>query len=190
MFENIMMMDQGILLWIQDVLRNDFLTPIFTFITRLGDAGAIWIVISIGLLFHQKTRKIGIMALCSLVAAFIIDNMILKNLIGRIRPYEMLSGLECLIDKPNDFSFPSGHTGSSFAVASILLLGLPKKYGIPAMILAALIGFSRLYVGVHYPTDVLCGAIIGIMIACIVYCVGMLVIDNSDKILFHRGKKI
>ena len=90
-----------------------------------------------------------------LILTFIIDNIILKNLVGRIRPYEVVRGVHYLIERQNDFSFPSGHTGSSFAVAVIYFLKLPRKYGILALMLAVHIGFSRLYLGVHYPTDVL-----------------------------------
>lgn len=92
----------------------------------------------------------------------------LKNLIRRVRPYEVISGLTALIEKQHDFSFPSGHTASSFAVAIILYQELPKKYGCIAIVLAILIAFSRLYLGVHYPSDVIAGAISG-------SCIGMLV---------------
>lgn len=181
MFHNISMFDQNLLLWIQDTLQTPVLTSFFTFLTRLGDAGMIWILMSVCLLLSKRTRTIGIMALCSLGFTYIIDNVILKNLIGRIRPYEVIQGLQCLIERQNDFSFPSGHTGSSFAVAVVLLLKLPKKYGIPALLLAALIGFSRLYLGVHYPTDVLCGALVGTMIAVCVCCIGNLIAEWYAK---------
>lgn len=181
MFHTIMMIDQNILLWIQDTVRMPALTTFFTFITRMGDAAAVWIVLSVCLLASKRTRIIGIMALCSLGFSFIIDNVLLKNLIGRVRPYEVVQGLQCLIEVQTDFSFPSGHTGSSFAVAVVLLTKLPKKYGVPALMLAVLIGFSRLYLGVHYPTDVLCGALIGTMIAILVCCTGNLIVEWYAK---------
>lgn len=158
-------LDSSILLWIQEFVRNAFLTPVFVIITRLGNSGAIWLVISVIMLLFKKSRKAGIMSLAALLGSFIIDNMLLKNLVARIRPYEVIGGLQLLIEKQSDFSFPSGHTGSSFAAAVILYRELPKKWGIPALVLAALIGFSRLYLGVHYPTDVICGALIGSLIA-------------------------
>lgn len=157
-------MEADILLWIQDVVRNPVLTPIMKGITTLGNAGMIWIVLGIILLIIPKTRKIGGGVLLALFASFIINNGILKNLVNRTRPYEVIAGLEILIGKQVDSSFPSGHTGSSFAAATVLYLTLPKKFGIPALIFAALMGFSRLYVGVHYPTDVLAGMVIGILI--------------------------
>lgn len=172
MFQNIMSIDQNIIIWIQDSWRNDVLTPIFIFITKLGDNGAIWILISLGLLIPKKTRKIGLMSLLALALSVIIDNMLLKNIVARVRPYEVVPRLHSLIGIQNDYSFPSGHTGSSFAAAVIMFCGLPKKYGVLAIVLATLIGFSRLYVGVHYPTDVLCGAFIGAGIALLTYMLG------------------
>ncbi|MEG0804966.1 MAG: phosphatase PAP2 family protein [Lachnospiraceae bacterium] len=161
-------LDSGILLWIQEVLRNDILTPIFIFITKLGNGGILWIVISILLLFSKKTRTIGFMSLLSLAASALIVNVCLKNLVARVRPYEVITGLKLLVERQSDFSFPSGHAASSFASASIFLWEFPKKIGIPFMILAGLIAFSRLYVGVHYPLDVLAGILIGVLLAWIV----------------------
>lgn len=105
------------------------------------------------------------MSALALLGSLIINNLILKNLIARIRPYEIINGLVPLIEKPTDYSFPSGHTGSSFAAACILYRKLPKRFGIPALLLAMLIGFSRLYLGVHYPSDVLFGIISGVGIS-------------------------
>ena len=117
------------------------------------------------LLFFKKTRKIGIMCAVSLILSVVINNVIIKNLVARTRPYEVVEGLKLLIAKQSDFSFPSGHTGASFAAAVVIFMKTPKKYGIPAMRMAALIAFSRLYVGVHYPTDVLAGLVTGTICA-------------------------
>lgn len=155
-------LDSRILLFLQERVRNPVLTPILTGITMLGNAGAIWIGITIVLCIFKKTRRIGIICACSIVISFLINNLILKNLVGRIRPYEVITGLQLLVAKPIDASFPSGHTSSSFSVAWVLLRNMPKRYGILFVALAAVIGFSRLYVGVHYPTDVLIGMISGI----------------------------
>lgn len=169
MLQMMTMLDQTMLLWVQDAIRTPLLTAILTLITRLGDDGAVWLLISIGLLFSKKTRALGIVALCSLGCTYLLNNLLLKNLVARIRPYEAVSGLQRLIEAQEDFSFPSGHTASSFAVAVVLLRNLPKTYGASALILAVLIGFSRVYLGVHYPTDVICGALIGTTIAILVY---------------------
>lgn len=160
-----MNLDSEILLWIQECLRNPVLTQIVTIITRLGDKGMIWILISGVLMLFPKTRKIGAASLAALLGSYLINNLWLKNLIARGRPFDCIPGLIPLIHKPEDFSFPSGHTGSSFAAAWVFYRNLPRRYGIPALILACLIGFSRLYLGVHYPSDVLAGMLIGIGIA-------------------------
>lgn len=165
-------MEPNILLWIQDNLRNDVLTPFFVVITSLGNAGILWILITAGLLIPKKTRKVGILCVAALLFSFLIDNVLLKNLVARTRPYEVIEGLTYLVKKPVDYSFPSGHTGTSFATAVVLFFSFPKKYSFWFLVLAVLIGFSRLYVGVHYPTDVLAGAIIGTLIAVCVYLVG------------------
>lgn len=154
-------MDGAILLFIQEFIRNDILTPFFTVITTLGNAGLIWIAISLILLFNKKTRKAGIMSICAMLMSLIVNNLILKNLVARTRPYDMIDTLIPLVNKPADFSFPSGHAGCAFAAAGVYVRNLPKRAGVPLLILAVLIALSRLYVGVHYPTDVLVGLIIG-----------------------------
>ena len=104
-------------------------------------------------------------AAISLFIEFLIVNVLLKNAVARTRPYEVIEGLECITKLATDFSFPSGHTGSCFAVATVMFLELPKRYGIPALFLAVLMAYSRLYVGVHYPTDVLAAFFIGVLVA-------------------------
>lgn len=168
MLETITQLDGEILLWIQENLRKEFLSPVVKFITHLGDAGWFWIVLALVLVLIPKTRRIGIATASSLLGSYIINNLILKNLVARTRPYEVVEGLHRIIEAQSDLSFPSGHTGSSFAAAVTIFLLCPRKYGVPAMILAVLISLSRLYVGVHYPTDVLCGAVTGTVIAILV----------------------
>lgn len=160
-----MNLDGAILLWIQEWIRSDWLNPAVIGITHLGDNGMIWIVLVLLLLFPKQTRKYAVMAMAALLFSLLINNMILKNAIARTRPYEMVEGLTRLIEAQHDFSFPSGHTASSFAAAVVLFRNLKKCYGIPLLVLAVLISLSRLYVGVHYPTDVLFGAISGILLA-------------------------
>lgn len=154
--------DSSILMFIQEHIRNPILTPFFQAVTSLGNAGMIWILITALLLIPKKTRKIGLMSLFALAGSLLVNNIILKNLVARIRPYDTIEGLVPLVAKPVDWSFPSGHTGSSFASACVLYRKLPKRLGIPALVLAVLIALSRLYVGVHYPSDVLVGMIDGI----------------------------
>ncbi len=168
MIEAILNLDGAILLWIQNHVRNDILNWIFILITRLGDKGRVWIAIILILLISKNTRKIGIMSAIAIIFATIFNNVILKGIFERTRPYEVVAGLNCVIENMKSFSFPSGHTSSSFAMGTILYTQLPRKYGIPALILAGLIAFSRMYLGVHYPTDIIGGMLTGIVSALIV----------------------
>ncbi|GAA0797212.1 phosphatase PAP2 family protein [Faecalicatena orotica] len=165
MMSYLLQLDGDILLFIQQYLRHDWMTPFWKFITSLGNAGWFWIVLSIVLLLFKRTRKIGITAIIALAIGALITNVALKNLVARIRPYEVVDGLRLLIERQRDYSFPSGHTCASFAAALVYYKMAPRKWGIPAVILASLIAFSRLYVGVHYPSDVLAGLLIGIFAA-------------------------
>lgn len=165
MIEKLLNLDSSMLLFIQERIRNPILTPIFTVITHLGDGGAIWIIASMGLLCSKKTRETGVMALGALTGSVLINNVILKNLVCRLRPFDVIYGLVPLIPKPQDYSFPSGHTAASFAAGCILFRRLPKRYGIWALVLAVLIACSRIYLGVHYPSDVLFGMLSGIGIS-------------------------
>ena len=132
-------------------------------ITRLGDAGMIWILLCIVLLVVPKTRKSGMVLLAALLVDLLICNVILKPTIQRIRPFDVITDIELLVKRPLDYSFPSGHTAASFTSVMALYLAGEKKLWIPALILAVLIAFSRLYLYVHYPTDVLGGVIIGLI---------------------------
>lgn len=165
MLEQLLHIDGQILLWIQEYLRFPALTSVMKDITNLGNAGILWILITIVLLLDKKTRNVGYMSALALIGSLIVDNILLKNLVARTRPYEVVDGLKLLIEKQSDYSFPSGHTGSSFASAIVLWKELPGKYGVMALIVAVLIAYSRLYVGVHYPSDVLAGVVIGTVLA-------------------------
>lgn len=158
-------MEAQILLWIQNHLRNPILDPIMQFITSLGDGGILWIIVTAVLLIIPKTRKTGILCLISLGFTVLVNNIILKNLVNRTRPYEAIPDLILITKNPGDASFPSGHTAASFSVAVVMLMTMKKRYGIPAIVLASLIALSRLYVGVHYPSDVLGGFVVATLIA-------------------------
>ena len=163
--------DGQLLINIQTFCIHDVLTPIVVFMTHLGDMGFIWIVLSIILLIPKKTRRTGLLALIALVITFLIGNVVLKNWIARPRPYEVFEDVRRLIEAQSDYSFPSGHTSASFAVGVVYCRTLPIGYGILAMILAVSISLSRLYVGVHYPSDVLGGALLGTLVALLVCAV-------------------
>ena len=147
---------------IQQYLANDFLNLLIPRVSSLGDAGLIWIVLSVLLLLFPKTRKAGLASGIALLFMLVTGNMILKPLVARLRPFAVNTAVELLIPPPTDFSFPSGHTYASFASASAIFRN-SRRIGIPALILAFLIAFSRLYLYVHYPTDVLFGILLGIL---------------------------
>jgi len=154
-------MEANILLWIQETLRADWLDPIVIGITYLGNAGIFWIALSLLLLLIPKQRKLGLTCGVSLIFDLLSVNLFIKKVAARVRPYEVIEGLTKIIGEQSDYSFPSGHTAASFAVATVLLMRAPKKLSIPMLVLACLISLSRLYVGVHYPTDIIGGVIIG-----------------------------
>ena len=159
-------------LQILDVLQtihNPVLDTIMCAITRLGDAGIIRILLCIVLLILPKTRKSGVVLMAALLVDLVVCNVILKPLVHRIRPFDVKTGIELLVKRPTDYSFPSGHTAASVASVMALYLAGEKKIWVPALVLAVLIAFSRLYLYVHYPTDVLGGMIIGIAAGAIGY---------------------
>lgn len=149
---------------IQSNVRTDYLDKIIPAITYLGSGGIIWIITAVILLLFESYRKCGIQMSCGLILGLIIGNLILKNLIARSRPCWINENVELLISVPKDYSFPSGHTMSSICCA-VILLHYDKRIGIPALILAIAIAFSRLYLYVHFPSDILAGAVIGAVIA-------------------------
>lgn len=151
-----------ILDWIQSLRTpaGDIFMPV---ITSLGNAGIIWILLAALLLIIPKTRKTGAVLAIALVLDVVLCNGIIKNLAARMRPYDRNPVVELLIHKPIDYSFPSGHTAASFAAVSALYFAGEKHMWKPVLVLAVLIAFSRLYLYVHYPTDVIGGAMLGIL---------------------------
>lgn len=160
--------DLPILAWIAEHLRTALGDAVMPVITLLGDAGIFWIAVAVVFLFIPKYRKIGLGMGVALIIGLLICNVTLKPLCARIRPYDYLAQkdviVNLLIEAQHDFSFPSGHTIASFEAATVMMIH-NRKLGIPALILAALIAFSRLYLYVHYPTDVICSVILGVGIA-------------------------
>lgn len=153
---------------ILDFIQNQFRTPfgdsVMPLISKLGNGGIIWLVLSGLLCVFPKYRKAGVTMLTALALDVLLCNVMLKPLVGRMRPFIVNTGVELLINAPKDFSFPSGHTAASFAAAFALLF-VKNKLWIPSMILASLIAFSRLYLYVHYPTDVLAGILLGLIVS-------------------------
>lgn len=133
------------------------------FVSKIGNVGMIWILLAVVLFLFPKTRKSALILITALVVDVILCNGILKNLIGRIRPCDVNTAVMLLIPRPSDFSFPSGHTAASFAAVTSLLLAREKMLWKPALLLAVLIAFSRMYLYVHYPTDILGGILVGVL---------------------------
>lgn len=159
----------------------DFLMPK---ITVLGNAGIFWILLAVALLIPKKTRKAGLAMGIALILGLIFCNMTLKPLVARVRPYDVAGVAPYLIEVQHDFSFPSGHTTASFEGATVVFLYY-KKWGIAALVLAALIAFSRMYLYVHYPTDILGGIALGVLFA----WVGSKASDAIFKAIATRKEK-
>ena len=175
-------MEGTVLLWIQEHVRCAGLDAFAVGFTSLGNAGMIWIALSLALLCFRRTRKAGLMGLLALAVGFVLTNLTLKPLMGRIRPWLTVEGLTALVDERDPHSFPSGHTCAAFAAACAWRPHLPKRWGNAALACAALMGLSRLYVGVHFPTDVLAGALAGALsgwLACRLVQLGRK--QNKDK---------
>lgn len=157
--------DLPILDWIAANLWCPILDVAMPIITLLGDAGIFWIAVAVLFIFLKKYRKTGIGMMLALMMGLLICNIWLKPTVARMRPYDFqmeyfMKEIPLLAGGMHDFSFPSGHTIASFEAAVVILLN-SKKLGIPAMILAVLIAFSRLYLYVHYPTDVIFSVFLG-----------------------------
>ncbi len=184
-------------------IRTGVLDVIMEYYTYLGEAGIIWILIGLALLITKKYRKAGVAVLISLLCMEILNNEVLKELIARPRPFnlvteytkrgiypEMVAEWQAryvfpeLVHRPSSFSFPSGHTSSAFTAAMAVWIGTKKaKFGIPMFIAAAIMGFTRLYLQVHYCSDVLGGAVVGIIYALIGYAIANFLYNKFyDKI--------
>jgi len=155
-------LDNSILVYIKNNMHGYIMDKAMLIITSLGNVGIIWAVISILLMSNKKYRNIGFMALGALILSTILGEGILKHVVKRIRPSADIPAVNLLISKPLSYSFPSGHTTSSFAVAGVLAKYF-KPYSVEFFSLATLIAFSRLYLYVHYPTDVLAGIVLGLI---------------------------
>ena len=161
--------DLPILDWIAGNLQCGFLDFLMPLITLLGDAGIFWMLVAAALLLNKKTRRVGVGMGIAMLTGLLLCNATLKPLCQRPRPYDYQYDvfgklIPLIIERQHDFSFPSGHTIASFEAAGVIALN-NKKWGIGAMVLACLIAFSRLYLYVHYPTDVLVSIVLGLTLA-------------------------
>ena len=166
MLELIQQLDEGALWWIAQHLRMAWLDPLVMFYTNLGNGGLCFIAVALLLLAFRQTRKSGATALTALAFGAVVTNLTIKPLITRPRPWVVMEDFMCLVTSSDPNSFPSGHTTAAFAFGVALFLTVKPKWAkAAALVAAALMGLSRLYVGVHYPSDVLAGALIGSLAA-------------------------
>lgn len=171
----------AILDWIQAHLRCGFLDAVLPAISRTANHGELWIILAVILLLIRGQRKYGASVACGLILDLVSCNIILKPLIGRIRPFAVNGLVELLIAAPTDASFPSGHTAASFAaVFALKTAGSPLWK--PALAVALVIAFSRLYLYVHWPSDVLGGALLGAAAG----WAGAKIVEKSENIIAKR----
>lgn len=140
--------------------RTPLLDSFFVFVTHLGDAGLVWAALTLALAARKSTRKEALTMALSLIICAVFTNFILKPLVARPRPFTRVDGLTLLVSPPADYSFPSGHTAACFAAAAALCIH-DSRLTVPALLLSLLIAFSRLYLFVHYPSDILAGMLAG-----------------------------
>lgn len=191
-FDSFLEFDLSAFQWIQSI-QNGFLDALMVGVTTLGNAGAIFIVIGLTLLFTKKYRKAGLAVIVALLVMLLCNDLFLKELFARPRPFNLFEsnpekyavwGTEYvypeLVHKPTSFSFPSGHTASAFA-AAVALLWHSRKWGIPTIIFAAVMGFSRIYVQVHYCTDVIGGIITGTICGLIAVLIVRFIFPVTDR---------
>lgn len=178
--------DFDILYEISTHLRGGISDTFWKFFSLIGNAGAVWIVLAIALLCFRKTRRAGAAMLVALLIGVLIGNVWLKEWIMRPRPFVTHPELTALLDPGDQWSFPSGHTLSSFAAATALCF-FHRKSGALAYILAALIAFSRLYASVHYPTDVLAGVLLGILCGLVGAWLTVRITDRIHTIRLRKG---
>lgn len=181
MLDKILQLDGELLVAIQG-LHMSWLDPIVSVYTKLGDAGLLWIALSLVMLLWKPTRKAGVLALGAMILGLLVTNITIKPLLSRPRPWLDWPIVPLVTEKdPN--SFPSGHTCAAFAAGLSWVRALPWRWGrIAAVAAAVVMGLSRLYVGVHYPTDVLAGAVIGSLCAWAAWKAYNLYSDRKNRV--------
>ncbi len=193
LFDPFLHFDLSVFQWVQTI-HGGFLDKLMVIITSLGEGGIIFIAIALALLCTKKYRKAGVAIIVALLVMEVGNNLILKTIFARPRPFNLdptvyswwheVYKFPELVSRPTSYSFPSGHTSSAFA-AAIALLWYDRKFGIPLTLFAAVMGFSRIYVEVHYCTDVLFGALVGIVYALI----GVLIVNKLYPIVMPKIEK-
>ena len=175
--DSILQFDHSVIFYVHEHLVYSFLTPIMAIISKITSNGALWILIALLLMIQKKYRVLGVAIIIALGFVFIIGDQGLKPNVARLRPFVDFPEVPLVAPPPaaTTYSFPSGHSFGSFAAATALYLGLsnicPTKrfWGVIALIGACVVAFARVYLFVHYPTDVLTGLVLGIIVGCIAW---------------------
>ena len=150
--------------FLYSIPRTDFLDKFFLFFSNLaGSIGQLWLIVGIALLIFKKTRKTGAAVLVSYIGVLLFGELLLKHVVTRLRPCQIDEAFVLLVERPTSSSFPSTHSAFAFGAATAIFADY-RKAGAAAFIVAALIAFSRLYLFVHFPTDVLCGIVLGVLV--------------------------
>lgn len=159
--------DSAVMTFVQSGFHNPVTDAVFPAVTYLGESGIFWILLSLLIIALGRKngwRTTGCLMLAAMLLGLLLGEIALKNIICRPRPFQEMPEISLLIPPPSGYSFPSGHSCASFAAATIIFLK-DKRPGTAALALAALIAFSRVFLFVHYPTDVLAGSLLGVLCA-------------------------
>ncbi len=160
--------ETDVLIWIQENLSGGIMDTLMKYVSCSGDHGAIWLIIAAALMIYKPTREAGVVMAAAVLMGYVLNDWIIKPLVERPRPFVEDLSLPLIIDPPGGYSFASGHTVNAFAAACALFI-YDRRWGSVLVAYAALMGFSRIYLMVHYPSDVVAGALIGIMCAVAAY---------------------
>ena len=165
-------------------IHNPALNMVMAFFTTIGEGGILWIALALMFFVIKKTRLMGWSMIQALAFEGIISELIIKNLVQRQRPFLYRPEIDTIVNRPTSFSFPSGHTCTAFACSTVIFC-FNKKLGIVSYIVAVLIGFSRNYFFIHFPTDVLCGMLEGIVLGLL----AVVVVRKLNEKLFAKKEK-
>lgn len=161
-------------------LHAEWLNPVMILLSTLGNAGLIWIALSVALAIPKRTRPCAFTMMGAMALSFLLGNVIIKNLVARPRPFAVDASVMLLIPQPGEYSFPSGHTLNGFTAATVIFLYY-KKTGVFALLFAGAIAFSRMYLFVHYPTDILAGLLLGIADAVVAYLIAKAIMKKKEE---------
>lgn len=147
-------------------MKNKIADKFMVAMSSSGNAGIIWIVMAFSMMLYEEHRLTGLMVILSIIMSAIVVEVIIKPIFKRNRPFTKLTHIDVDIAKPSSYSFPSGHSSSSFAAAfTIAAMSDDVNLKIIAFSIAGIIAFSRSYLAVHYPSDVIIGSILGTLIS-------------------------